>query len=148
MNRDHRSHCTNSWSNLTLKCEANTFVKVDAWIRENCWRTISYLQGYSCKSFSCKKLSYQKHTANTVCKTRRTTLCWMRDKIAEFLFIKLCIWPSLFETYLNKRQIILCMKNSQEFLASQVSVLRRSKATNFSTFNRPFFICTESPCTW
>ena len=52
-----------------------------------------------------------------------------------------------FETYLNKRQIILCMKNSLEFLASQVSVLRRSKATNFSTSNRPFFSCTESPCT-
>ena len=36
-------------------------------------------------------------------------------------------------------------ENSQEFLASQVSVLRRNKATNFSTSNRPFFSCTESP---
>ena len=39
---------SNSLSNLTLKCNANTFVKVDAQIEENCRRTISYLQGYSC----------------------------------------------------------------------------------------------------
>ena len=33
---DRRTHCTNSWSNLTLKCNANTFAKVDAQIEENC----------------------------------------------------------------------------------------------------------------
>ena len=38
----------NSWSNLTLKCNANTFVKVDARVEANCRQTISYLQGYSC----------------------------------------------------------------------------------------------------
>ena len=31
-----------------LKCNANTFVKVDTQIGENCRWTISYLQGYSC----------------------------------------------------------------------------------------------------
>ena len=46
------------------------------------------------------------------------------------------------------RQNIASRENSQEFLASQVSVLRRNKATNSSTSNRPFFSCTESPCTW
>ena len=30
VNRDRRTRCTNSWSNSTLKCNANTFVKVDA----------------------------------------------------------------------------------------------------------------------
>ena len=48
VNRDGRTRCTNSWSNLTLKCKANAFVKVDTRIKENCRRTISYLQGYSC----------------------------------------------------------------------------------------------------
>ena len=73
VNRDRRTRCTNSWSNLTLKCIANTFVKVDARIEENCRRTIS--AGILPQSFSCKKLSYQKHTANTVRNTRRTTCC-------------------------------------------------------------------------
>ena len=45
------------------------------------------------------------------------------------------------------RQNIASRENSQEFLASQVSVLRRNKATNSSTSNRPFFGCTESLCT-
>ena len=56
----------------------------------------------------------------------------------------LCICPSLFETYLLTRQNIASTKNSQEFLAWQVSILRRNKATNSSTSNRPFFSCTES----
>ena len=35
-----------SWSNLILKCNANTFVKVDAQIEESCQRAISYLQSW------------------------------------------------------------------------------------------------------
>ena len=45
------------------------------------------------------------------------------------------------------RQNIASRKNSHEFLASQVSALRRNKATNSSTSNRPFFGCTERLCT-
>ena len=37
-----------SLSNLILKCNANTFVKVETQIQVNWRRTISYLQGYSC----------------------------------------------------------------------------------------------------
>ena len=58
------------------------------------------------------------------------------------------VFVPLFSKPILTRQIILSTKNSQEFLASQVSVLRRNKATNSSTSNRPFFSCTESPCTW
>ena len=58
------------------------------------------------------------------------------------------VFLPLFSKPILTRQIILSMKNSQEFLASQDSVLRRNKATNSSTSNRPFFSCTESPCTW
>ena len=57
-----------------------------------------------------------------------------------FIFIKnfyssnlLCICPSLLETNLNKAKYSsYCTKNCQAFLASQVPVLKRNKATNFS----------------
>ena len=52
------------------------------------------------------------------------------------------VFRPLFSKPILTRQIILSMKNSQEFLASQDSVLRRNKATNSSTSNRPFFSCT------
>ena len=56
------------------------------------------------------------------------------------------VFVPLFSKHTLTRQIIiLSTKNSQEFLASKVSVLRRNKATNSSTSNRPFFSCTESP---
>ena len=77
------------------------------------------------------------------------TLCWMRGKIKEFLFIKLNLYLSLsFRSQSQQlRQIILCTKNSQEFWASQVhKVLRRNNATNSSTSNRPFLSCTKSSC--
>ena len=50
------------------------------------------------------------------------------------------VFVPLFSKPILTRQIILSTKNSQEFLASQVSVLRRNKATNSSASNRPFFI--------
>ena len=76
VNRDRRTRCTNSWSTLTWKCNANIFVEVDAQMEENCRRTISYLKGYSFP-----KLQLQEATANSICNTRRTILCRMRGKI-------------------------------------------------------------------
>ena len=58
------------------------------------------------------------------------------------------VFVPLFSKPILTRQNIASTKNSQEFLASQVSVLRRNKATNSSTSNRPFFSCTESPFSW
>ena len=75
VNRDRRTRCTNSWSNLTLKCNTNTFVKFDAQIGENYRRAIHYLQGYSKPKLYCQKLSNQKPTANTVRNARGTTIC-------------------------------------------------------------------------
>ena len=49
------------------------------------------------------------------------------------------VFVPLFLKSILTKQIILSMKNSQEFLTSQVSVLRRNKATNSCTSNRPFF---------
>ena len=56
----------------------------------------------------------------------------MRGKIKEFLFIKVTVYfvfVPLFSKPILTRQSILSTKNSQEFLALQVSVLRRNKAT-------------------
>ena len=73
------------WSNFTSQCNANVFVKVDAQIEEECRRTTSYLQGYSCPKLHCKKLS-------TIRNTRRTTQCWMRGRLKELLFIKVTVF--------------------------------------------------------
>ena len=138
----------NGWSNLTLKCYPNTFVKVDARIDEDCLQTIPYLKGYSCLKMHCKKLSNQKLTANTVSTLRRTILSdcvvILKNLCSSNL---LCICPSLLETNLNKQNIV-STKNSQGFLASQVPVLKRNKATNSSTSNPPLFSCNENPCIW
>ena len=49
-----------------------------------------------------------------------------------------CICSSLLETNLNKAEYSVYYENCQEFLASQVPVLKRNKATNSSTSNHPF----------
>ena len=61
------------WSNLTLKCYANTFVKVEG-KSANGLSPID-LKGYSYSTLYCKKLCNQIRMANTVSITRRTTLC-------------------------------------------------------------------------
>ena len=84
--------CTKCWSNLTLKCNANTFVKVDAKIKKECRRTISYLRGYSCPKLYCKKLSNNAETLTySVRNTKGTILCWMRSKIHQPYFIALSL---------------------------------------------------------
>ena len=148
-NRDRRTRCTKCWSNVTLKCYANTFVKVDTRIEVECRQTISYLKGYSYLKLYCKKQSNQKPTANIVSTTRRTTLCWVLGNIKELLFIKLTLYLSpLFWKQILTKQNIASTNYSQEFLASQVPVLKRNKATNASTSNHPFFSCNEKPCIW
>ena len=106
----------NGLSNLTLKCYANTFVKVDALIDEGCLQTISYLKRYSCLKLHCKKLSNQKLTANTVSTLRRTILseCVVILKNLYSLNL-LCICPSLLETNLNKVKYSLYEKLSRVF---------------------------------
>ena len=68
----------------------------------------------------------------------------MRSNIKELLFIKLPLYLSLsFGKQILTKQNIAFTKNCQDFLASQVPVLKRSKATNSSTSNHPFFSCNE-----
>ena len=52
------------------------------------------------------------------------------------------VFVPLFSKSILTKQIISSTKKSQEFLASQVFVLGRKKATNSSTSNRPFSSCT------
>ena len=71
-----------------------------------------------------------------------------QDKRLISIYQTYFVFVPLFSKSILTRQIILSTKNSQEFLALPVSVLWRNKVTNSSTINRPFFSCTESPCTW
>ena len=51
-----------------------------------------------------------------------------KDKII-FIYQSYFVFVPLFSKPILTRQLILSTKNSQEFLASQVSVLRRNKGT-------------------
>ena len=70
----------------------------------------------------------------------------MRSDIRELPYSSnfLCIFPPLLDKNLNIRQNIASTKNCQEFLASQVPVLKRNKLTNSITSNHPFFSSNEN----
>ena len=119
--------------------------------RQYCRRAISYLQGYSSQSFSCKNLGNQKPTANTVRSTRRTTLHWMRGKIKKLSFIKHFLYLSFSfrNSCLNKAKYsMIYEKLSRVFSVAGFRSLRRNKANNSITSNRPFFSRNETPCIW
>ena len=90
-------------------------MKVDARIEGNCRRTISYLQGYSCLKLQCKKLSNQKHTANTVRNTRRTTSCWMRGKIRNFYLSNLLCLSLSFRNLSQQGKLNYLQKTLKRF---------------------------------
>jgi len=69
----------------------------------------------------------------------------MRGEIKELLFIKVTVYLCFSFRKKKAKQNIAATKNSQEFLASQVLVLRRNKATNSGRSNHPFFL-TANPC--
>ena len=109
------------WSNLTLKCNANTFVKVDERIEGNCRRTISYPQGYSRPKLQLQETErseiYSEYSSQ--CKKNNFMLS-MPAKKKEFLCVSkssnlLCFCPSLFETYLNKANYMIYEKLSRVF---------------------------------
>ena len=55
------------------------------------------------------------------------------------------VFVPLFWKQILTKQNIASTKNYQEFLASQVPVLKRDRATNSSTSKHPFFRCNENP---
>ena len=100
--RDRRTRCAKCWSNLTLKCYANTFVKVDAQIEEECRHTISYQKGHSYPKLFCKKLNNFMLSALYILKN------FYSSKL-------LCICPSLLETNRNKVKYSIYEKLSRVF---------------------------------
>ena len=90
--------CIKCWSNLTLKCNANTFVKVDAKVKKECRWTICYLQGYSCPKLYCKKLSNSAETHVFSSQYKRNNFMLNAGQDSSNLLYS-C--PSLFEPILN-----------------------------------------------
>ena len=123
---------SNSWSNLALRCNGRTLTHL--WKLTHKQRKTadgishSYLKsGILAHSFSCKELSDQKPTANTMRNTRRTTLCWMQSKY-------LSTSVHLFSKTLN----ITSTEISYQFLAPKGPFFRRNKVTNSSSSTDPF----------
>ena len=123
-------------------------MKADAHIGGNCLRTISYLQGYSCLKLQLQETeqseTYGEYSSQY--KKNNFMLIAGQDKIISCYQTYFVLVP-LFSKPILTRQIVSSTKNSQEFLASLVSCLRKNNATNSSTSSRPFFSCTVSPCT-
>ena len=93
-----RTRCTNSWSNLTSKCNANTFVKVDALIEGNYRRTISYLQGCSWPKLHWDAINW---VIRNLQEEQLYAECGAR--VNNFYLSKLlCIFSSLFAKNFNK----------------------------------------------
>ena len=96
------NQCTNSWSNLTLKCNINTFVKADAQIEENCRRTMNVLSArvFFPKTSVARNWVIRNLRQIQFRNTRRTILCWMRARLKNVHssnLLSICL--SLFETY-------------------------------------------------
>ena len=146
VNRDRRTRCTISWSNSTLKCDANTFVKVDAQVEENC-RPTDYLlservflpkasvaRNWIIKNLRQIQFAIQEEQLYAECGARLKNI---------YLSKLLCICPSLFEKISTKKHIS-STEVSYQFLAPKVSVLRWDIPTNSSTSNDPFSAATKT----
>ena len=81
-------------------------------------------KGILAQSFSCKKLSNLKHAANTVRNTNKKNnyvLNAGQDKRIS-IYQTYFVFVPIFSKSILTMQIMLSTTNSQEFLASQVSV--------------------------
>ena len=124
-------------------------MKVDARVEVECRQTIAFLKGYSYLKLYCEKQSNQKPTANIKLILQEEQIYAECAVILKNVYSSnfSCICPSLLKQILTK-QNIASTKNCQEFLVSQVPVLKRNNATNSSTSNHPFYSCNENPCIW
>ena len=111
------ARCTNSWSTLNLKCNANTFVKVD-----------THVEGKLPTDYLSLILLIMLNAG--------------RD---EGTSIKVTVYlPFSFEEKISTKQDIASTEISYQFLAPKVSILRRNKATNSSTSTDPFSAATKT----
>ena len=108
---------TNSWSTLNLKCNANTFVKVD-----------TQVEGKLPTDYLSLILLIMLNAG----RDERTSI-----KVTVYL-------PFSFGEKISTKQDIASTEISYQFLAPKISVLRRNKATNSSTSTDPFSAATKT----
>ena len=126
------------WSNFTSQCNANVFVKVDAQIEEECRRTTSYLQGYSCPKLHWNWVQFatQEERLNAECGAD-----WKNFYLSKLL----CFCPSLnFWKGISTKQNIASTGIAYLFLAPKVPVLRRNTATISRTSTDQFSATTKT----
>ena len=112
-----KTRCTNSWSSLTLKCNANTFVKVDAQTKENCRQAISHVQGSCCPKLQLQETGLSKTYGEYSLQRKKNNFMLNagQDKKNFHSSNLLCICPSLFDTYPNKAKYSIYEKLSRVF---------------------------------
>ena len=122
-----------------MQTYADTFVKVDAPIEENCRRNISLLSeiGYSCPKLQLQGREWSETYGKCNLQYKKNNFSWMRCKYLSTSS------PSLFEK-LSTKQDITSTEISYQFLAPKVPVLRRNKVTHSSTSTDPFSAATKT----
>ena len=128
------------WSNFTLQSNANTFVKVDAQIEEECRRTLSYLQGYSCPKPLLQETEYSSQHKKSVLnagQTERTSI-YQSCCLFAFLFLK---------RHLNKAKYSI-YRNRLPVFGTEGSGLEEKYRHHLQDFNRSIFSYNENPCIW
>ena len=78
------TRCTKSWSNIALKCYANTFVKVDAQNTGQLPTDYPLSKRVFLPKAPLQETSNQEPMVNTVGTTRRTTLCCCGLRLNNF----------------------------------------------------------------
>ena len=110
-------------------------MKVDTQIEENCRRTISYLQGYSCPKLQLQETELSETHAEYSSQYKKPkNFVLNAGHIKEHLFIKVTVYfPFSFKKISTKQDIA-----STEIFYRLVPVLRTNKATNSNTSTDPF----------
>ena len=86
-----------------LKYNANTFVKFDSQIGENCRRTISYLRGYCCPKLQLQETEWSETYGEYSSQYKKNNFKLNAGKMNEHLFIKVTMYLSFsFRKNLNK----------------------------------------------
>ena len=106
-------------------------MKADARIEGNCRRT----GGYSCPKLQLQETEQSETYGEYSSQHKKNNFMLYEGQDEISIYQTYFVFVPLFTKPIITRQIISSTKNSQEFLASQVFVLRRNKATNSSTSN-------------
>ena len=106
VNRDCRTRCTNRWSNLTLKFNANPFLKVDSRIEENCnFLSARVFEFLPKASVARNWVTRNMPRIQFVIQEKELLYAECGARLKNFYLSNLlCICPSLFETYLLRKQ--------------------------------------------